>query len=487
VSDERLDDAIRDALLADDPGAVPVRLRARMTTIPDEAGGRRAASPWRQRLVTFALPSAILAAAVVVAMVFGGLAIRGQQAASVAPSTVPSPAPTSVMSTQPSGAPSPSSLATPAPSAVRAEPSGPITFQAGQVLALLPGTFAIRDGAAYQFNLIGQKGWPTISVNDPAGTQSVTYLVELKNGHDIASYALTDAGIVWIETWYTDKAITCNGTGCSPHMGQPVSWALNLTSFSGATAKLDSGVVSRTSVGGEASGPLPPEIAAQGGRVAYAVPRSNVQGMPEASQILVRSLPDGTLVRKIDTDGFVAQLGLFGQAIVYRDALNMTGDTVVDPGDTTLYMTTSDPETPTAVAEHVSTLAMGDGGSGPVRLAWTTSRPDDGAVHVAALDGSAPAAISPATPGQVNGFGPAVLGAGVVWTVQQQDSAGAWSGVVEGWRPGWANAHELASLGSPDAIGATGDQLLVSGGGIPALISDNDGAIPASALFGTTP
>ena len=38
MSDERFDDAVRDALLADDPGPVPVRLRARMATNPRRGG-----------------------------------------------------------------------------------------------------------------------------------------------------------------------------------------------------------------------------------------------------------------------------------------------------------------------------------------------------------------------------------------------------------------------------------------------------------------
>ena len=493
MSDQRSDDAIRDALLTDDPGNVPVRLKARMAMIPEETA-RQASSGWRARLATFAVPAAVLSAVAVIVLVFGGIALRGQLTATAVPSvapaspqgsaqaSVPSPTQSATTSTDASPRPSASTTATSAP-------TGPITIDTKLVTGLQPGTFAVKDNVAYQFNRIGVSGWPTLSLNSPAGSNTVTNMVELKNGHDIASYALTDAGIVWVETWYTQKPVDCAGrTPCSPHEYQPVSWALNLTALDGkTTTRLDTGVVSRTSVGGELAGPLPPEMAAQGGRVAYAVPRPNVQGSPEASQILVRSLPDGSLVRKVDTDGYVAQLSVFGQAIAFRDALNVAGDKYVDPGDATLYATASDAQEPTALATHVAGVAMGDGGVvGPVRIAWAPVDQNSATIDVADLSGATPTVVR-ATAGT---SGPAsqlaVVGDGVVWIAQTQDSAGAWSSVVNAWHAGWAGGRSIPSLGSPDSIGASADALLVGGDQVPVLktVGAVMGSVPASALFG---
>jgi hypothetical protein len=386
----------------------------------------------------------------------------------------------------------PSIDASPRPSAsttATGAPSGPITIDTKLVTGLQPGTFAVRDNVAYQFNRIGVSGWATLSVNSPAGSDSVRNVVQLKNGHDIVSSALTDAGIAWMETWYTQKAIDCAGrVPCTPHEYQPVSWALNLTTLDGkTTTRLDTGVVSRTSVGGEVAGPLPPEMAAQGGRVAYAVPRPNVQGLPEASQILVRSLPDGSLVRKIDTDGYIAQLGLLGQAIVFRDALDVSPGGGVDQWDATLYATASDVQPPTTLASHVAGVAIGDGGVvGAIRVAWAPNDQNSATVDVGDLSGGTPTVVK-ATAGT---SGPAshlaIVGDGVVWIAQTQDSAGVWSSVVNAWHVGWARGREVPSLGSPDTISASADTLLFGGDQVPVLqtVSALMGSVPASALFG---
>ena len=76
MSDERFDDAIREALLADDPGAVPARLRSRMAMIPNETAGQTVSNPWRDRFSRYALPAGVLAAAAVIVIVFGRPSVR---------------------------------------------------------------------------------------------------------------------------------------------------------------------------------------------------------------------------------------------------------------------------------------------------------------------------------------------------------------------------------------------------------------------------
>ena len=493
MSDHRLDDAIRDALLTDDPGKVPGRLRARMAMIPGETA-RQASAGWRGRLATFALPAVVMAAVTVIAVVFGGIALRGQQTATAVPSVAPSApqgsAPASVPSMVASTTPSADASSHPSPSATTptSAPTGPITIDPSLVMALQPGTFAVRDNVAYRFNRIGVSGWATLSMDSPAGSSTTTNLVELKNGHDIASYALTDAGIVWMETWYTGKAIDCsNRTPCAPHEYQPISWALNLTTPDGATTtKLDGGVVSRTSVEGQLASPLPPEMAAQGSRVAYAVPRLNVPGEPEASTIIVRSLPGGDVVRTMDTHGYVAQLGVFGQALIYREAPDTAGAGTVDVSLAWLFEVASDTAIPQTIDSSVADASIGDGGvPGNVRIAWTRDPAGHPGFFWIDPGGSSPASVQ-ASDGSQSAGRPVVVGDGFAWLVQVPGAAGAWSSAVDVWRPGWGQALVVDTLGSPESISASGDMLLVSGTEVPVLqqLSVLEGSVPASALFG---
>ncbi len=492
MSEERDFAAIRDALSADEPGPVPMRLRARMAAIPDELAGDHVSTGWRQRIMTFAVPAAVLAAVALIVMVFGGISQRGQQTASVVPTTGPSaivsspsvPAATASSSSEPSAAPSASSSTTAQPSA--AASLGTITLDPSQVTRLMQGTFAVRDNVGYVRWQADTVSWPTLLSIDLANSQNSKTLVVLKNGHDIASYALTDAGIAWLETWYTEKAINCTGVPCSPHMGQPVSWALNLTTLDGTTTRLDAGVVSRTSVEGEGAGPLPPEMAAQGSRVAYAIPRGPIQGAPEASQILVRSLPDGALVRKIDTDGYVAQIGLLGQAIAFRNALDTAGPASVLASDATLYLSTTDPHVPTAIASHVAETVIGDGSSaGQARLAWTPYDQNPTIVHIRDLASGSTSVIR----ASAGATGPAgylsIIGDGLAWIAQVPDASGAFGNLANAWHPGWAFARPIPGFGLPDTLTSTGDTLLVSSGNSTFLPADSVGAVPASVLFGT--
>jgi hypothetical protein len=488
MSDERLDDAIRDALLADDPGAVPVGLKARMAMIPDEAAGQTASHGWRARAASFAVPAAALAAVVVIALVFGGIALRGQQTASAVPTVAPSAPQGSAPAVVPSASALPSmavSSPTPAPA-----PTGPITIDPAKVTGLMEGTFALYDNMGYVRSMADTVSWPTLLAVDFSVSGKGGTLVALKNGHDIASQALTSAGVVWVETWYAQPAIDCgNRTPCAPHEYQPVSWALNLTTLAGKTMQLDHGVVSRTSVGGQTASPLPPVMAAQGDRVAYAVPRLNVKDAPEASRIIVRSLPDNAEVRTIDTTGYVAQLGVFGQALIFREAADSAGPGTVDAGTGDLNVVREDGAYPVTVASQVSDATIGDGGgTGDPRVAWTRADPTDADLYWSALGSNMVAGVIPSGP-VTSGYNPVVIGDGFAWLTQVQAPDGSSSSQVNLWQPGWETARTVPGLGSPDGIISSAGQLLVSGSAVPVLqqLGAPMGAIPAAALFGTTP
>lgn len=485
MSDERFDDAIREALLADDPGTVPTRLRTRMAMIPDEAAGQSAASPWRERFARYAVPMGVLAAAAIIVVVFGGIALRGPQVASVMPSlpiaspsaepsAVPSAAPsdTPVGSDQPSAPPSPS--ATPAQSPVptaTAQPSGgttgPVAIDKAKVVALTEGTFAIKGDLAYHFGRSDTVSDPLIGSIGLADSTKGGMLVRLQNGHDISAYAVTDKGVVWLETWYTDAAIDCtNQVPCSPHGGQPVSWKLNVTTADGKTTKLDSGVVSRLSVEGEGSTPLPPEIAAQGNRVAYAVPRT-VSGQPQASRIIVRSLTDGSVIRTIDTSGYVGQVGIFGETVIYRRAVDTSGPS--DPSNAYLNIAVDDAAKPQTIDGNVAQASIGDGGTGgPVRIAWTPGYGSTPGLRWAALANLQIHVVDAISDAQTS-FDPVIVGDGYAWLGYLDHGDGSSDLQVQAWRPGWAAARAVPDLSSPERLFSSDGWLLSSGGDITVL------------------
>ncbi len=182
-------------------------------------------------------------------------------------------------------------------------------------------------------------------------------ILELKNGHDIASHALTDAGIVWMETWYTQPAIDCgNRTPCTLHEYQPVSWALNLSTLDGAThdhhqarqrrrlAHQRRGRGSQPASAGDGRpgrprglrGPAPQ----RGGRAG---------GEPDRRPLAA----GGDIVRTIDTTGYIEQLGVLGQALIYREGQDTAAAAgTVAWGDATLIAVGSDAEAPSVIEGH---------------------------------------------------------------------------------------------------------------------------------------
>ncbi len=500
MSDQRFERSIADALLEDDPGTVPARLQARMTAIPDEVA-REGAVGWPRRLA-----GTLMAAAAVVALVVGlgligpgllrGIPIgSGTLSSGVSGAVVSPPAASAVASASPDGQASSPASARPSESA--AAPAS-VLITSSMIHQLMDGTFAVRDGIAYAFRRSDTVSDPILSSTDvTTGLGSTKTLVFLQNGHDIVAYALADQGIVWMETWYTQAAIDCSTvTPCTPHQGQPVSWSLNVTPLTGGgTTRLDGGVVSRTSVGGAAAGPLPPEMAAAGDRVAYAVPRLRVAGQPEASTIVVRSLSSGEVVRRITTRGYVAQLGVWGQAVMYREAQDVgPGAGTVYPGDATLRLAVSDADEPRGVEVHVSWATIGDGGiAGDDRIAWTSSDPAASQLRVARLADLTTTLVDAPQVSQAAGgagavgtaYRPTLVGDGAAWVVQVQDGSGAWSGVVDVWHPGWATGRPVPAMGAPDRLLALDGDLAWTGPDNPLTDGGVVGVVTAADLWGT--
>ena len=122
--------------------------------------------------------------------------------------------------------------------------------------------------------------------------------------------------MVWVESWYAHPKPNVGGeTGGNLNAGQPLLWQINsVTITTGARSVIASGSNTRIPVEGEAAGALAPVLAADGDRVAYTLDRSGPGGT-DASAIIVRSLSSGAVLRRIEADGYVPQVGLVGQAV----------------------------------------------------------------------------------------------------------------------------------------------------------------------------
>ena len=273
-------------------------------------------------------------------------------AAALRVSTSATPAPTLGPTATLTGTPPPS--ATPLPAVA-------ITLPTGAVRTLPTGTFALRGGRA--FTLVGNgTGGPNPAftirmVNVVSGTS--TTLASRPSGHQPSSLTVAGDRVVWVESWYAHPQPNVGGeTGGNLNAGQPLLWQINAVSIStGARSVIASGSNTRIPVEGEAAGPLAPVLATDGDRVAYTLDRTGPRGA-DASAIIVRSLSSGAVLRRLDADGYVAQVGLTGQALFFREAFDSGTPGSVYPADASLMLSRSDGELPRLIDTHVSDAAL---------------------------------------------------------------------------------------------------------------------------------
>jgi len=98
-------------------------------------------------------------------------------------------------------------------------------------------------------------------------------------------------------------------------------------------------------------------LAADGDRVAYTLDRPGPGGT-DASAIIVRSLSSGAVLRRLDADGYVAQVGVTGQALFFREVFDSGNSGSVYPADASLMLSRSDGEPPRLIDTHVSDAAL---------------------------------------------------------------------------------------------------------------------------------
>jgi hypothetical protein len=260
--------------------------------------------------------------------------------------------------TTPTGTPPPSSTAPP--------PAATVTLPTSAIRTLPTGTFALQrdraftlDGAFYPIVGNGARGqtFTIRMVNGASGTSTV--LASRPSGREPSSLSVVGDRVVWVESWYAHPQPNVGGeTGGNLNAGQPLLWQINTVSIStGAVSVIASGSNTRIPVEGEAAGPLAPVLAADGDRVAYTLDRAGPGGT-DASAIIVRSLSSGAVLRRIDADGYVAQVGLTGQALFFREAFDSGAPGSVYPADASLMLSRSDGEPPRLIDTHVSDAAM---------------------------------------------------------------------------------------------------------------------------------
>jgi hypothetical protein len=386
------------------------------------------------------------------------IAACGSQPATPSPSatavpTAPAPTSTPTPTLGPTLRPTATLTRTPPPSPTAPPLAQAITLPTGAVRTLPTGTFALQGGRA--FTLVGTGGPNYVSsigmVNVATGTMST--LATRPAGHFLNSLTVAGDHVVWVEWWFAHPPTGCGGTGCNPNAGQPLLWQINSVSIStGVGSVIASGSNTRIPVEGEAAGPLAPMLAADGDRVAYTLDRTGPGGT-DASAIIVRSLSGGAVLRRIDADGYVAQIvGLVGQAVFFREAFDSGTPGSVDPFDASLRLARSDGEPPRLIDTHVSHAAMD-----AQTLVWSREDAMDASIWTASLDTEVPVRVQGfplvLSPGQSGPTLDLAVGSGVVaWIVWYTGADGIGTNALVVWRAGEKEGRVIEGQGQPDWV-----------------------------------
>jgi hypothetical protein len=223
-------------------------------------------------------------------------------------------------------------------------------------------------------------------------------VVTLDPGHMIASggssgtssfggFVATPARLFWVEIWY-DRAPNNEDTGGDPFGGLPQHWqVVSLDLADRARSVVASGTNHRVAVGMEGAAINPPVLAVDGDRVAYTV-EATAPDAPNANEIVLRSLADGSVIRRVTTKGLVPWIGLAGNAMAYREALgtDLDGMTV---RDARLMIAATDARSFEPVDDHVGSAAITAD-----RLVWGRIDATDGSAWTRPLLGGSPVQIA---------------------------------------------------------------------------------------------
>ena len=247
MNDERLERELRDALLLDEPGPVSDGLRARLSTVPDEAPLRlgRMRSPYASRLL--ASIAAVAAVIVVGATILIAVGLRGT---TVGP-TPSVPASLGSTSPAPSARPSPVAPSASVPVAVAGEWTG-LAWSAPVALSDASSVYDIAtfDGGLVAVGQVaGASGSSEVAVwrsSDGTEWAPLARGGSTFAGASVQHIAVTSAGLV---AWGTVGEPVCTGSGegatCEPvpvmiwTTSDAIAWTrvADLSAFAGASIR----------------------------------------------------------------------------------------------------------------------------------------------------------------------------------------------------------------------------------------------------------
>lgn len=366
----------------------------------------------------------------------------------------------------------------PLPSPLPLPPSAAaITLTPGAVRTLPTGTFALADGRAYTRSAPAEPYPPVTLAEVVLATGTRHTLLTRPAARVLSSLVLDGDRLLWVEWWYAHPQAANGETGGNPNAGQPLLWQVVSDSLaSGTLTVLASGQTSNLPLLGEAASPQPPVLAAEGGRVAFAMD-TGTRGVA-SSEIVVRSLATNALLRSIRASGYVVQVGLAGQALFYRQTTDGFA------GDASLLLARSDTEPPVQIATKVSQAAMDS-----ERLVWSRSDATDASIWTAtltasALGGPVPVRVDgPSGPvGQPGPVAALATGQGLVgWIVWFDTLDPAADSALVLWTPGEAAGRVLAGQRQPDWV-AVQDGMLLWHESLPLPGHPDTHAVPLAAI-----
>jgi hypothetical protein len=394
--------------------------------------------------------------AVVLMLILAGCSAAAQSSSpglSVSPTT--SPSETSGQPSSAAAAPSRTPVATPSSS-----PAAVVTIRGsairsfpfpGRPLAVLGSRVLVSDATFAG----GSSRGGTLREADLATGQTRT-VSTLDPGHMISALAVTADRAVWVEVWRIGPTPTSDCGAAA----RPLNWRLvGLVVSSGVRTVIASGANTRIAYQVNCAAVNPPELAVAGDRVAYTL-EATAPGAPFGNRIVVRSLADGSEIRRVTTKGYVPWLGLSGHALAYRETLgsHLDGSTVQDAQ---LMLATADDRTAEVVDVHVISAAVnGD------LLAWGAFDATDASIWTTSLSTGARAHVAgPAS----SGF--KAQGDAGSWWVSLTDGYAAWvtSGTVNGgdqsaipflWKIGEPGARLVVVPTSVDSVSVSDGWLI---------------------------
>ena len=253
--------------------------------------------------------------------------------------------------------------------------------------------------------------------------------------HGAQLVAATASRVFVVEAWHPQASSSSGQIPGCPDAGKPLSWRIWAVDIAtGSETVLDSGSNRRVAFGGACADVNPPDVAADGNRVAYTLEAAS-PAFPFATRIVVVSLRTGTTIRTITAPGFVMDLGVSGHDLAYRDCEVPAGPDAIDQFDCAVTLLAGDRTGPQQIDAHADGLAIG-----AERLAWHRTGQDarsaDGSILTEQIGATTPVWLGPPSGQAIIPDGASSITASrdvVAWLVDGTGSDGAATSELVVW------------------------------------------------------